>query len=150
LYYGSWTLQHPFLWSLPLYDDDSILPGLGSLTQIAEQCSRVLRLANDLATWPREQCEGTLNAVSIEAAQLAQLGRSGAHCHEAALRRVRGRLADERLALRALEDTVRTKSGVERGFLRLTEMGSGMYERQDLRNWAHLLTFGSPPDAACD
>lgn len=142
LYQASRTFLHPFMWSLPLYNDDTVTTNLPALAQLADQCSRVLRLSNDLGTWAREEREGVLNAVSLEVAHLErqERGHSDSDRHTRALTRVRERLRRERPGAYELRGAVLTNSRVEEGFIRLMELGSAMYERQDLRELQGLVT----------
>lgn len=144
LFYGSRTLVHPFMWCLPLYDDQTVLPNLPALTELADQCSRVLRLANDLATWDREAAEGSLNAVAVEAGRLAVAGceRSDNERLLKAVGVMQLRLAQERRRAYELGSQVATRRRVEGGFVRLTELAADMYARRDLRKWRQLFTDG--------
>jgi hypothetical protein len=146
---GSWTTLHPFIWCLPLYDDETVMPNLPALAQLAEQCSRVLRLANDLATWDRETTEGAFNAVALERANLAGsgCGWSDEERLAKALNEIRLCLARERRRVYELGDQISTRRGVETGLVRLTELATDMYERRDIRKWRHLLGNGHTPDA---
>jgi Terpene synthase family 2, C-terminal metal binding len=141
LFHARDTLIHPFVWALPLYDDDSVLHLLPKLTRLADRCSTVLRLANDLSTVAREELEGNLNAVAIVEHEVAFEDPSAPATarRERAVQIVQARLEEERMRAYDESYSCRTESRLEEGFLRLVEIGLASYLRLDVREWVDVL-----------
>lgn len=132
-------LPHQWVAGLAMEPDEGIRDDLPSLVRLAEQCGIAMRLANDGATWNREEAEGGVNAVRLERwsfdpevpSRLALL---------LARRRVQRRMGQELEACRDLAASIRRSAAVASRFVRATEFGVDLYARQDLRTWAGSLT----------
>lgn len=132
-------LPHQWVAGLAMESDARIPRDLPSLVALAEQCGMAMRLANDGATWDREESEGGVNAVRLErgsydpavSPRLALL---------LARRRVRNRMGRELQACRDLASSIHGSHSVANRFVRATEFGVELYARQDLRTWAGSLT----------
>lgn len=131
-------LPHQWVAGLAMEPDACIRDDLASLVALAEQCGMAMRLANDSATWDREESEGGVNAVRLErwsydpavSPRLALL---------LARRRVHNRMGRELQACRDLAASIRGSSSVANRFVRATEFGVDLYARHDLRTWAGSL-----------
>ncbi|MGN6758567.1 MAG: terpene synthase family protein, partial [Thermomicrobiales bacterium] len=86
-----------------LYDDPCLTSRLPSLTELAATCARVIRLANDLRTWAREEREGMVNLVVAEAAAIGRRdpALTADECHTRACQVLATVLAAEVAHLRA-------------------------------------------------
>jgi hypothetical protein len=119
-----------------LYDDLCIAARLAHLTDLAATCAGAIRLANDLRTWAREEQEGTVNLVVVEAATIGQRNPvlTAAECRKRALWTLATRLPDEVAHLRVLQATSPVPDGApEMGMVRLVQVVTGAYATHDYR-----------------
>jgi hypothetical protein len=119
-------------------DDDSARPHIPALARLAEACGDAMRLANDLATFHREDREGVANAVRL----LAMRNRSDLDPESSeqslvsnARRKVQRRLRLQIAELDRLAISIATASAVERRFLAVTQLGISLYAQGDVRDW---------------
>ncbi len=121
---------------LILYDDPGLATRLPQLLAGAAACARVIRLANDLRTWGREEREGTTNLVVVEAAAIGRLRPelTPDRRRERALTALERRLARQLADTRALLAAMPTAGGApEIGMARLVRVVTGVYARRDYR-----------------
>ncbi len=143
LFYARKSMAISYLWitSLILEHDQTFIPALTQLVSLAEQCSQVMRLANDLATHARETSEGGVNSIVILAHtfrdRMPELGMSDAL--ERARDEVTLILERERIKAQALAANLKTDSLVERRFLHAMDFGVELYKLHDFRAWPSLL-----------
>lgn len=136
LYHASHIFAHTCMWILPLHDDESVLPALGPLTRLADQCSRALRLANDLSTFRREEHEGVLNGVVVAMGRSSPPANPSDQRRRQALVKLAARLQRERRNAARMVSTMSTVSGVELSFVRGMELAIRMFEHYEARDWA--------------
>jgi len=141
LYHAGHAFWHPFVWSLPLFDDEAISTELSRFLQLADQCARACRLSNDLRTLGRELREGVLNGLTIRLAELAASSDAGAtrQLRKNAEHYVRAAMLKERENAHATARTITTPSAAEAAFIRLMELSIETYERKDVREWTASL-----------
>jgi hypothetical protein len=144
LYHTAHSFWHPFIWTLPLFDDPAVIGQLGALMELANQCGRACRLSNDISTLPREKLEGVLNSLSIRASELARVQkrhrltprfRSEAQIQIAEL------MERERHKARQMAGGIFTESRAELAFVRLMDLAIETYLRRDVREWARTLNW---------
>ena len=141
-------LPHQWVAGLAMEPDPEIAETLAPLVVLAERCGMVMRLANDGATWRREEDEGGVNAVRLEQWSCS----AGVPLNEAirrARRRVHGRMDQELQQCRELAARLGDGSSVAHRFVRATEFGVDLYARHDFRTWADALNTALGRSVSC-
>jgi len=144
LYHATHSFWHPFLWSLPLFDDDTAIDMLASLAALADQCGRACRLSNDISTADREELEGVPNGLVIRAHELSRgTGHALPAARHEALVQLRTLLERERAQAHETASAISTASRIEQAFLRLMDLSVEAYLRKDVRDWVAALKTGN-------
>lgn len=123
---------------LILNDDSSVLERLPVLIEIAEECARAIRLANDLRTWEREEREQTINTVVVirRALMREHPDLSPEECRDRALHILKDReMAAVARTHTLLASSPESSSPVEAGIGRLVNHVTGFYALQDYRTF---------------
>ncbi|MGN6675057.1 MAG: terpene synthase family protein, partial [Thermomicrobiales bacterium] len=117
-----------------LYDDPCLTSRLPYLTELAATCARAIRLANDLRTWAREEQEGMVNLVVVEAAAIGRRdpALTAEECRTRARQALATALAAEVAHLRAGQAASPAPAGApELGLVRLAQVVTGTYATRD-------------------
>lgn len=139
LHFGTYTSLVPMQWTaaVVLAGDYSVLPVLPGLMALIQQCGLVLRLINDLWTFPRELEEQTTNSLLLEKSRLAWSGEANSEQEGTKLSRdkLERRLEQELRKARELAAGIETPTEIEKGFIRALDFGLRFYAQHDLRDW---------------
>ncbi len=138
MHYAVDSIAIPHLWitGLVLEQDESIPEALWSLCALVKQCAVVVRLANDLASYRREEQEGVVNAVAVIREELRERDKADENeCTARALTVVGERLTQSRADLREMARQIRTRTRIEHRYVRAAELSADLYAAGDVRDW---------------
>ena len=123
--------------SLASSSDLSLISALARLVALSQACGVVERLANDLATYRREEAEFSVNAIALTRALLLRTETISDEVEATSFAEniVRARLTTELELVRRKARGISTRSGLEQGFLRHAEAAVRFYEHRDVRDW---------------